>query len=174
MCLWSNYNLFIAEYWLELHTCKLCVLLTIPMLHKLERTSEHNTRWWIFVIFCGNPLLCSIAVSLTPDWALSLSLMPSLGDGYTGLLNKEKVNIYIYIYIYIFVLFCEFDLSFLPSLDDLHSASVLWALPGPLLLGLFVLAPGMLFCWFFPLTIFFSHWGFLEGFFSLDIVGHIS
>ena len=86
--------LFIVEYWLELHTWKLCVLLTIPMLHRLERTGEHDTRCWIFVVFCGNLLLCSVAI-FTDCWLWALSL--SLCYCYTGLLNARR---------WIFVLFC--------------------------------------------------------------------
>ena len=101
--------LFIVEYWLELHTWKLCVLLTIPMLHRLERTGEHDTRCWIFVVFCGNLLLCSVAI-FTDCWLWALSL--SLCYGYTGLLNTRR---------WIFVLFCGNPLFFIVQVSKWKS-----------------------------------------------------
>ena len=86
---------------LELYTCKLvpstsklCVLLTIPMLH---RRGLVNMIWdGEYLLWQPSPLFHSYLAD-SWLWALSLSLLPSLGDGCTGLLNMRR---------WIFVLFC--------------------------------------------------------------------
>ena len=121
VCLWLNYSaffLFIAEYWLELHTCKLCVLLTIPVVHKLERTSEQDTRW-IFVLFCGNPLFCSIAyrllgsrVSIQYLWMMARLGCKSRKRG--GPHHRSKI---IYVHTYSQCLFIWVLMQYVPAED---------------------------------------------------------
>ena len=77
---------FMAEYWPELHTYKLVLStskLCAPISCFTRWRGLMNTTWdlvfcgkrrWIFVLFCGNLLFCSIAISLTPDFELSPSL----------------------------------------------------------------------------------------------------